>query len=131
MLRALFRAVAHSNVVINLIGRLRATANFSLEEAHIDAAARIAQASREAGVVRLVHVSDNLASEESSSRYARAKAAGETAVREAFPEATIVRPTDIYGAEDRFLNRFGIMVRLHVSFVTRSLDLISVISCIP
>lgn len=54
--------MAHSNVVINLLGRLRPTVNFSLEEVNIDAAARIAKAARDAGVVRLIHVSDNVAS---------------------------------------------------------------------
>lgn len=56
--------MAHSNVVINLLGRLRATSNFSLEEVHVNAAARIAKAARDAGVSRLIHVSDNVASTE-------------------------------------------------------------------
>lgn len=103
--------MSHSNVVINLVGRLRNTTNFTLEEVHVKAAARIAKAARDAGVVRLIHVSDNQASAESASRYAQTKAAGEEAVREAFPDATIVRPCDLYGPEDRFLNRYGIMVR--------------------
>lgn len=44
---------------------------------------------------------------QSESRYARSKAEGEQVVRNAFPEATIIRPCDLFGAEDRFLNRFG------------------------
>lgn len=91
--------------------------NFSLEEVHVAAAARIAKAARDAGVARLIHVSDNLASPTSESLYARTKAAGEAEVKSIFPEATIVRPCDLFGNEDRFLNRYGVMVRRWPKYV--------------
>ncbi|MGG2382981.1 hypothetical protein, partial [Salmonella enterica] len=64
-----------------------------------------------AGVARLIHVSAIGAAAESPSDYAHAKAEGEAGVREAFPKATILRPSVVFGAEDDFFNRFGRMAR--------------------
>uniref|UniRef100_A0A8C5K833 NADH dehydrogenase [ubiquinone] 1 alpha subcomplex subunit 9, mitochondrial n=1 Tax=Jaculus jaculus TaxID=51337 RepID=A0A8C5K833_JACJA len=67
----------------------------------------IAQISKAAGVERLVHVSHLNADIKSTSRYLRNKAVGDKEVRDAFPEATIVKPSDMFGREDRFLNHFA------------------------
>ncbi|OBS64296.1 hypothetical protein A6R68_07167 [Neotoma lepida] len=101
------RAVQHSNVVINLVGRDWETRNFDFEDVFVKIPQAIAQVSKEAGVERLIHVSHLNASMKSSSRYLRSKAVGEKEVRSAFPEATIIRPSDIFGREDRFLNHFA------------------------
>lgn len=84
----------------------------TFQSMHVDGALRVAQAAADAGVERLVHVSALGASAESPSSYARSKAAGEAAVREAFPGATILRPSVIFGPEDQFFNRFGDMGRI-------------------
>ncbi|KAM5263405.1 NADH dehydrogenase [ubiquinone] 1 alpha subcomplex subunit 9, mitochondrial [Ctenodactylus gundi] len=103
------RAVQHSNVVINLIGRDWETRNFDFEDVFVKIPQSIAQISREAGVEKFIHVSHLNADIRSSSRYLRNKAVGEKAVRDAFPEATIIKPSDIFGREDRFLNHFANM----------------------
>ncbi len=64
------------------------------------------------GVQRLVHVSSIDASFDSPSSWARSKMAGEEAVREAFPSATILRPSTMFGDEDRFLNRIAKLTQL-------------------
>jgi NADH dehydrogenase len=66
---------------------------------------------KEAGAESLVHVSAIGANPDSRSRYARTKAEGEAAVRKAFPEAVIVRPSIIIGPEDQFFNRFAALAR--------------------
>ncbi|XP_055465404.1 NADH dehydrogenase [ubiquinone] 1 alpha subcomplex subunit 9, mitochondrial [Psammomys obesus] len=101
------KAVQHSNVVINLIGRDWETKNFDFEDIFVKIPHAIAQASKEAGVERFIHVSHLNANMKSSSRYLRSKAVGEKDVLSAFPEATIIRPSDIFGREDRFLNYFA------------------------
>ena len=101
------RAVQHSNVVINLVGQDTDSRHFSLEDANITGATNIAQAAQEAGVSRLIHVSALGADKNSASRFLQSKALGEEAVRAAFPTATIMRPSHIFGYEDRFLNRFA------------------------
>ncbi|KAM6215805.1 NADH dehydrogenase [ubiquinone] 1 alpha subcomplex subunit 9, mitochondrial [Rhynchocyon petersi] len=103
------KAVEHSNVVINLVGREWETKNFDYEDVFVKIPHTIAQMSKEAGVEKLVHVSHLNANIKSSSRYLRNKAVGEKEVRNAFPEATIIKPSDIFGREDRFLNHFANM----------------------
>ena len=76
---------------------------------HVEAAARIARRARAAGVERLVHVSGIGADAASASPYIKARGRGELAVREAFPDATLVRPAVMFGADDAFLT---ILVRL-------------------
>ncbi|CAG8487698.1 17735_t:CDS:2 [Racocetra fulgida] len=74
---------------------------------HVEGAARIAKISREVGVARFVHVSALNADKNSPSKFFRSKALGEVAVKKEFPEATIVRPSTMYGQEDRFLTRYA------------------------
>ncbi|XP_019320345.1 NADH dehydrogenase [ubiquinone] 1 alpha subcomplex subunit 9, mitochondrial [Panthera pardus] len=101
------RAVKHSNVVINLVGRDWETKNFDFEDVFVKIPQAIAQVSKEAGVEKFIHVSHLNADIKSSSRYLRNKAVGEKEVRDAFPEAIIIKPSDIFGREDRFLNHFA------------------------
>ncbi|XP_060838135.1 NADH dehydrogenase [ubiquinone] 1 alpha subcomplex subunit 9, mitochondrial [Rhopalosiphum padi] len=104
------KAVKYSNVVINLVGRDWETKNFKFNDVHYEGARRIARISREMGVERLIHVSalnvDPLPAPiylKKGSGFLASKKAGEQAVRDEFPDATIFRPSDIYGQGDRFL----------------------------
>jgi NADH dehydrogenase len=63
-------------------------------------------------VEHLVHLSAIGADPASPSRYGASKAAGEQAVRAAFPRATILRPSIVFGPEDRFFNRFAALSRI-------------------
>jgi NADH dehydrogenase (ubiquinone) 1 alpha subcomplex subunit 9 len=92
-------AISFCNAVLTLSPHR----NFTFGDVHVEGAGRIAKVTASAGVPRLVHVSHLNASPISTSRFYRSKAAGETAVREAFPAATIVRPGPIFGHEDKFL----------------------------
>ncbi|KAJ3119262.1 hypothetical protein HK100_000392 [Physocladia obscura] len=103
----LIGSIRHSDTVINLIGKSYPTKNFTMEQSHVDIARKLARLSKELGVSKFVHVSALGADVDSKSEFLRTKALGEIAVREEFPEATIVRPSSIYGVEDRFWNRIG------------------------
>jgi len=100
-------AVAGAELVVNLVGILYEGRKRKFQAVHVDGAARIAAAAKAAGVAKLVHVSALGASAGSASAYARSKAAGEEAVRAAFPTATILRPSVVFGPEDEFFNRFA------------------------
>ncbi|ESO06944.1 hypothetical protein HELRODRAFT_98836 [Helobdella robusta] len=108
------KAMKYSNVVINLVGRDWETKNFSFEDVHIDGARRLARIARESGVERFIHVSHLLAQpnpptiyQKKPSKFLSSKYEGELVVKDEFPDATIFRPADIFGAEDRFLRYYA------------------------
>jgi NADH dehydrogenase len=109
---AVKRAVAGADWVVNLVGVLAESRAATFQAIHVDAAARVAAASSAAGVKRLLHMSAIGADPASDSRYAASKGEGETAVRAAFPGATILRPSVVFGPEDNFFNRFAGMTRI-------------------
>jgi NADH dehydrogenase (ubiquinone) 1 alpha subcomplex subunit 9 len=78
--------------------------NFTFDDVHVKAAGTIARIASEFKVPRLVHVSHLNASLDTPSLFYASKARGEDAVRDAFPDATIVRPGPLYGYEDKLLN---------------------------
>jgi uncharacterized protein YbjT (DUF2867 family) len=79
---------------------------------HVEAAARIARLARATGVERLVHVSGIGADPASASAYIRARGEGEVVVREAFPSATIIRPSVMFGLDDHFLTTLARLLRI-------------------
>ena len=104
--------VAGNDAVVNLVGILRESGAQRFDLVHHVAPARLARLAREAGVERFVHLSAIGADPRSTSRYARTKAAGEAAVRDAFPTATILRPSLVFGPEDQFFNRLAAMAMI-------------------
>lgn len=106
------RAVEGSTGVINLVGILGESGHQRFDAVHVEGAARIAQAAARAGVQGLVHISALGADPESPSNYARTKGLAESAVLDAFPKATILRPSVVFGPEDGFLNRFANLIKM-------------------
>lgn len=97
--------------MINCVGILAEYGKQKFNPVQAEGAGRIARLSAECGVERLVHISAIGAEITSLSDYARSKARGEKAVSEAFPNATILRPSIIFGREDGFFNRFAEMAK--------------------
>ncbi len=105
-------AVDGADAVVNLVGILFKRGRQNFAAVHVDAPAMIARACAEAGVKRLVHVSAIGARTTAWSEYHRSKGAGEEALREHFPGATILRPSIVFGPEDGFFNLFGALARV-------------------
>lgn len=106
------RAVAGSDAVINLVALLFEEGKQSFESLHVRGADVLARAAAAEGITNFVQISAIGADAESESDYARTKAEGEAAVREAIPSADIMRPSIIFGAEDKFFNRFAAMAQI-------------------
>ncbi|MGE4221183.1 MAG: complex I NDUFA9 subunit family protein [Alphaproteobacteria bacterium] len=104
-------AVAGATGVVNLVGVLAPSGRQNFETIHAQGAALIADAARTAGAKRVVHVSALGAAAESPSAYARSKAAGEATMRKAFPDATVLRPSVVFGPQDGFFSRFAAMAQ--------------------
>ncbi|MGO1076154.1 complex I NDUFA9 subunit family protein [Inquilinus sp. CA228] len=104
-------AVAGTDAVVNLVGILFERGKQRFDSIHGEAAGRVARAAAAAGASRFVQISAIGASADSPSSYARTKAAGEAAVRAAFPGASILRPSVVFGPEDGFFNLFANLAR--------------------
>jgi NADH dehydrogenase len=104
-------AVAGADAVVNLVGILFERGKQRFDSIHGEAAGRVARAAAAAGASRFVQISAIGASADSPSSYARTKAAGEAAVRAAFPGASILRPSVVFGPEDGFFNLFANLAR--------------------
>ena len=114
--------IADADLVINCIGKYYETkaltdkkefpyvtykTNYSFQETNVDIPKTIAELCTEMQVDNLIHLSSINASPDSSSVWAKTKYEGEMAVREAYPWATIIRPTQLFGVEDNLLNWFA------------------------
>ncbi|HWL47329.1 MAG TPA: complex I NDUFA9 subunit family protein [Sphingomonadaceae bacterium] len=102
------RAVAGADAVVNLVGILKG----DFARVHQAGAAHVAKAAAEAGAGALVQISAIGADRGSASAYGRSKALGEAAAREGFAGVTVIRPSLLFGPEDRFVNRLAELARL-------------------
>lgn len=105
-------ALDSADAAINLVGILTESGDQTFAAIQARGARAVAEAVKEAGVTRFVHISALGARESSMSGYARSKAEGEAAVHEQVPQAVIFRPSVVFGPEDDFFNRFAAMARL-------------------
>jgi len=100
------RVLDGASAAVNLVGILKG----DMKATHVIGAGNVAEAAARVGVGALVHVSALGADPDSASAYGATKGEGEAAVRAAFPGATIMRPSLIFGQDDQFTNRFADMI---------------------
>jgi NADH dehydrogenase len=105
-----------ATAVVNCVGILYPKGRNRFEAVQAEGAGRAARIAAEEGAARFVQISAIGADARSDSVYARTKAAGEAAVRAAFPEAVILRPSVMFGPGDGFFERFAAMAR-YIPFV--------------
>lgn len=103
----LARAVEGADAVINLVGVLKG----AFYKVHVEGAVNVARAAAAAGSAGLVHISAIGADPQGHSEYGRTKGQGEEGVKAAFAQATIMRPSIVFGQEDQFINRFAQMIQ--------------------
>jgi NADH dehydrogenase len=106
------RAVEGADAVVNCVGILFQSGRQRFAKIHGEGAGLVARAAAAAGAGAMVHVSAIGADAGSPAAYARTKAAGEAAVKAAFPSAAILRPSVVFGPEDQFFNRFAALARI-------------------
>ena len=106
------RALDGAEACVNLVGVLYEQGRQRFQSLHGQGAAVVARSAAARGIGRLIQVSAIGADPDSPSKYARTKAMGEAAAREAVRRATIVRPSVVFGQEDNFFNRFAAMATM-------------------
>ena len=109
--RSVAAAVAGVAGVVNAVSLYRESGPQTFRSVHVEAAARVARLAREAGVERFIHVSGIGSNARSASLYIRSRGEGEKVVREAFPAATLLRPSVMFGRGDAFLLPLTRMLR--------------------
>jgi NADH dehydrogenase len=105
-------ALQGADAVVNCVGILAESGKNTFDAVQTDGAERIARLAAEHGVTKFVHVSAIGADANAESDYQRTKAQGEAAVVKHMPNATILRPSIVFGPEDGFFNRFAGMTRM-------------------
>lgn len=120
--------IADADVVINMIGKFYETfqpiqiekfpyvgtqVNYTFQDTNVTIPRTLAELCKEMQVDHFIHMSASAASPDSASEWARTKYEGELAVKDAYPWATIIRPTQLYGTEDRLLNWFPTMAHIY------------------
>jgi len=108
---SVMRAAEGSEAVVNLVGVLQERGAQHFDAVHVTGAGAVAKAAAAIGAP-LVHVSAIGADPSSSAAYGRTKAAGEAAVRAQSPGAVILRPSIMFGPEDKFFNMFAAMAQV-------------------
>ena len=103
---ALTRLVRGHDAVLNLVAILHGDAA-AFARVHVDLPAKLLRACAAGGVQRLVHVSALGAAADAPSMYQRSKAQAEALLRASALDLTILRPSVLFGAGDRFLNLFA------------------------
>ena len=99
------------DAVINLVGILHEQGGEIFRRVHVELPRKVIEAARIAGVARLLHMSALNAAPDGPSAYLRSKGEAEALVRTSGLQATIFRPSVIFGAEDKFLNLFAKLAR--------------------
>eukprot|EP00522_Entomoneis_paludosa_P015354 CAMPEP_0172440842 /NCGR_PEP_ID=MMETSP1065-20121228/1455_1 /TAXON_ID=265537 /ORGANISM="Amphiprora paludosa, Strain CCMP125" /LENGTH=376 /DNA_ID=CAMNT_0013189911 /DNA_START=114 /DNA_END=1244 /DNA_ORIENTATION=+ len=114
--------IADADIVVNMIGKYYESyypyetksfpyvgykKNYSFEEVNVDIPEKLARICLDMQVDHFIHVSSASANPDSRSEWSRTKFAGENAVREIYPWATIIRPTQMFGRGDRLLENMA------------------------
>jgi len=105
-------AMLGADAVVNCVGILESVGKNKFVEVQHKGADFVSRIASELGVKKLVHISAIGADIDSKSKYASSKGLGESSVMKNFPDAVILRPSIVFGFEDKFFNRFASMARL-------------------
>jgi len=105
-------AMLGADAVVNCVGILESVGKNKFVEVQHKGADFVSRIASQLGVKKLVHISAIGADIDSKSKYASSKGLGESSVMKNFPDAVILRPSIVFGFEDKFFNRFASMARL-------------------
>lgn len=111
---SLTKALKDADGAVNAVSLYSEQGDLDFESVHVRGAERLARCARDAGVRSLVHISGIGVAMDSPSNYVRARTRGEQVVRRAFPDATLLRPSVLFGPGDDFLSTLDKVSRLPV-----------------
>jgi uncharacterized protein YbjT (DUF2867 family) len=109
--RSVADALADIGSAVNAVSLYAESGQQTFHSVHVTAAARVARLAREGAIERLIHVSGIGSDSESTSPYIRSRGEGERVVRVAFPAATFIRPSVMFGRGDAFVTPVAKILR--------------------
>src|SRR5262245_17144266 len=105
-------ALAGADAVVNSVSAYIEKGGVTFQAVHVQGAETLARESVAGSIARLIHVSGIGADPDSGSPYIRARGRGELIVRQAFPDATIIRPGAMFGSGDALFRTLADLARL-------------------
>ena len=97
----------NSNVVVNLVGILYETRKQKFENIHSKFPELLSKLCNEHGIEKFIHLSALGINEDVKSMYMRTKSQGEKNILNNFDNSIILRPSIVFGPEDKFFNQFA------------------------
>lgn len=104
-------AMQGCDAVVNAVGLYVERGAETFEAVHELGALNVAHQCVAHKVARLIHISGIGADLYSASHYVRARAKGELLVRDVFPETTVLRPSVLFGPQDKFINTLAKIIQ--------------------
>jgi len=101
------KVLRNSDFVINLVGILYETKKQKFNQIHSQFPLLISRLCNELHIKKLVHISALGIKEKHSSKYMQSKLQGEKNIKENFTPSVILRPSIVFGPEDKFFNTFA------------------------
>ena len=101
------QVIKNCDLVINLVGILYETRKQKFNQIHVQFPNLLSELCNELGVKKLVHVSALGVKEGHTSQYMQSKLQGEKNIQNIFKKSIILRPSVIFGPEDKFFNTFA------------------------
>ena len=101
------QVLKNCDFAINLVGILHETRKQKFSQIHSQFPYLLSNLCNEIGINNLIHVSALGIKEKHLSRYIQSKLQGEKNIQENFKPSVILRPSVIFGPEDKFLNTFA------------------------
>jgi len=101
------KVLKNCDFVINLVGILHETKKQKFNEIHSDFPNLLSNLCSEFKIKNLVHISALGVKEKHTSKYMQSKLQGEKNIQEAFKSSVILRPSLIFGPDDKFFNNFA------------------------
>ena len=101
------QVLKNCDLVINLVGILYETRKQKFNQIHSQFPYLLASLCSEIGIKNLIHISALGAGKISNSKYIQSKLQGEKCIQENFKSSVILRPSVVFGPEDKFFNTFA------------------------
>ena len=106
------KVLRNCDYVINLVGILYETRKQKFSQIHSDFPYLLSNLCNEFQIKKLVHVSALGVSEKHSSKYIQSKLNGEKNIKNIFKSSVILRPSLVFGPEDKFFNTFAFYAKI-------------------